>query len=157
MTSARFYVGDPNAPKPNRGIRIGVSALIRQGDALLLEHRADSDRWSLIGGAIDLGDSIADALVREVWEETGLTVTGYQLFGTFSDPSRILAYPDGNVWRNINLAFLVDVADPTALRVSGESRELRWLTADQWKRLPVAETHREILQRYPSVQIPIIA
>lgn len=67
MTSARFYVGDPNAPKPNRGTRLGVSALIRQGDALLLEHRADSDRWSLIGGAIDLGDSIAETH-REILE-----------------------------------------------------------------------------------------
>jgi ADP-ribose pyrophosphatase YjhB (NUDIX family) len=113
MTTARFFYRDPTAPTPNRPPSLGVLALIEYDGALLLERRSDCGRWGLIGGAVDAGESLTDALRREVHEETGLTVTGYRLFGTFSDPTRIAAYPDGNVFRVIGIVYTVEVAIST--------------------------------------------
>ena len=49
-----------------------------------------------------------------------------ELFGVFSEPSRIIEYDDGNVYRLLTLAFIVSVA-PGAPRVSEESLELRFV------------------------------
>ncbi len=137
---------------------LGICALIRKGDALLMEHRADADRWGLIGGALDLDESLREGLAREIREETGLEMTSCTLFGTFSDPSRIIAYPDGNVIRSVIMAYLVDVADHSRLQISEESRELRWVTPAEWQTLPVAETHREILDKYTGeADLPVLA
>ena len=62
---------DPNAPAPNQPLRIGVVALIERDGRLLVERRADDGTWSLVGGALEADESVGDALVREVREETG--------------------------------------------------------------------------------------
>jgi 8-oxo-dGTP pyrophosphatase MutT (NUDIX family) len=77
--------------------RLGVMALIERDGSLLLERRADAPLWSLIAGGVEDTETLAEALRREVLEETGLIVVGHDLFGTFSDPTRIIRYPDGNV------------------------------------------------------------
>jgi 8-oxo-dGTP pyrophosphatase MutT (NUDIX family) len=88
---------------------------------LLLERRADFGTWGLPGGALDEDETVAEAVAREVREETGLQTLPLELFGVFSDPSRIIAYPDGNVFRLLTLAFVVEVASG-APHVSPEPR-----------------------------------
>jgi len=57
------------------GIRPSVSAVIfdRRG-RLLLQQRSDGGQWGLPGGSIEIGESVTDAVRREVREETGLVV-----------------------------------------------------------------------------------
>ncbi|MGH2588309.1 MAG: NUDIX domain-containing protein [Dehalococcoidia bacterium] len=157
MTTARFFYRDPDAPTPNRPPSLGVLALIERDQALLLERRSDCGRWGLIGGAVDPHESLTDALCREVREETGLTVTGYRLFGTFSDPTRIAAYPDGNVMRVIGIAYTVEVADFNDLRISDESLDLRLFTRDELSSVDLVETARPIIDAYLTQQPIILA
>lgn len=147
---ARFFYRDPAAPRPNGPLTIGVLALIERDGALLLEHRSDAHRWGLVGGAVEMDESMGDALRREVREETGLTVVGYTLFGTFSDPSRIVRYPDGNVVRVIGLVYRVTVDDFSTLQRSEESTALGFFTPDELRDLDVIETARPIIDRYLS-------
>ncbi|WP_282942096.1 NUDIX domain-containing protein [Paenibacillus sp. RC67] len=92
MPEAKFYYKHRNTPIPNQPTSIGVVALIEKENKLLLERRTDSNRWALIGGAIKSDESLLDGLYREVMEETGLSICSYDLFGTFSDPSRVAAF-----------------------------------------------------------------
>ena len=82
MPPSRFFYRDAAAPEPTQPLSLGVVAFIEREGAILLERRVDSGRWGLVGGAVELNDSLEAALRREVQEETGLTVSRFSLFGT---------------------------------------------------------------------------
>ena len=89
------------------GVRPSVSAVIfdRRG-RLLLQQRSDGGQWGLPGGSVEIGESVADAVVREVREETGLTVRPLRIVGVYSNPSfQVVRYPDGNVWHYVSVCF----------------------------------------------------
>ena len=55
---------------------------------------------------MEIGESVRDAIVREVQEETGLTVEVVRLIGVYSDPQlQIVRYPDGNVVHYISTLY----------------------------------------------------
>lgn len=123
-----FY-RDPSAPTPNVPRRIGVTALIERNGEVLVERRADNpaNEWAFIGGSLGDRETILEALERELREETGFTVERASLFGLFSDPSRIIAYPDGNVVGFVSIVFRVQPAGSAAPVPSEESREMRFV------------------------------
>src|SRR5256886_17637247 len=68
--------------------RIAVSALIFDEGRVLLAHRRDIDWWNLPGGGMEVGETVDEALRREVAEETGLEVEVEQLVGVYSKPQK---------------------------------------------------------------------
>jgi ADP-ribose pyrophosphatase YjhB (NUDIX family) len=148
MAEARFYYKSDDAPTPNQPLSIGVVALIESGNTLLMERRSDSSRWAIIGGAIKKDESLVEGLFREVNEETGLRIRQYALLGTFSDPSRIVAFPDGNVKRIITIAYKVEAEPYEQLICSDESLELKFMDKSELDHIQVAETHLPIIEHY---------
>jgi ADP-ribose pyrophosphatase YjhB (NUDIX family) len=59
------YHDDPEAPKPNRTVPSVNGAVTNGAGEVLLIRRSDNDNWALPGCAIDLGESVAQAAVRE--------------------------------------------------------------------------------------------
>ncbi len=106
-------------------IRPSVSAVIRDGRGhVLLGRRADSREWGLPGGNVEIGESVADAIRREVREETGLEVTLVGLVGVYSDPAwQVVRYPDGRVVHYVTSLFECR-ATGGALATSPETLEL---------------------------------
>lgn len=92
-------------------IRLGCSATIfdptRQ--KVLLTQRSDNGQWCLPSGGVDPGESVTETCVREVWEETGLHVRVIRLIGVYSNPHRLVEYPDGNRKQIVALNFEVEV------------------------------------------------
>lgn len=118
------------------GIRPSVSAVIfdRRG-RLLLQQRSDGGQWGLPGGSVEIGESVADAVRREVREETGLRVSVRRLVGVYSEPGRqVVRYPDGNVWHYVNVCFEC-VARGGELRTCDETLALAYVSP---RRLPPA-------------------
>src|SRR5438034_11818350 len=100
--SSRARACQPGAPSlqcPAMVIRPGVSAIILTGEGLLLQRRSDNRLWGLPGGGVEPGESVTEAVVREVREETGLEVVPLRLIGVYSSPEhgQIVTYPDGYV------------------------------------------------------------
>jgi len=85
-----------------------VSAVVFRSDQMvLLQHRIDIGWWGIPGGSIEAGESVTQALIREVQEETGLIVEPLRLVGVYSDPKfyALARYPGGDVVHHINLCF----------------------------------------------------
>jgi 8-oxo-dGTP pyrophosphatase MutT (NUDIX family) len=63
---------------------------------ILLVRQTEGGAWSALGGAIDPEETPADAVVREVWEETGLYTKPLRLLGVYGGPPCLVTYPNGD-------------------------------------------------------------
>ncbi len=71
--------------------RLTVDGVILKDEKILLIKRKNEpfkDKWALPGGFVEYGEKVEDAVVREVFEETGLRTEISSLFGIYSDPGR---------------------------------------------------------------------
>ena len=100
--------------------RIGLFALIfDHEERVLLGHRRDIDWWNLPGGGMEAGETVDEALRREVREETGLEVEVEQLVGVYSKPQK----------QEVVLTFRCRLAGGT-LHPTEEIRESRYFPPD---------------------------
>ncbi|MER6575286.1 NUDIX domain-containing protein [Nonomuraea sp. NPDC001023] len=125
------YYDDPNAPAANSLVpSVNVVVTNEVGDVLLI-RRSDNDNWALPGGAIDLGESIPEAGIRETLEETGIACEITGLVGTYSDPKHIILYTsNGEVRQEFSIVLTARAVggEPTP---SAESREVRWVPREE--------------------------
>lgn len=108
-------------------IRPGVAAVIFSPEGVLLQRRDDNRLWGLPGGGVEPGESVTEAVIREVFEETGLRVEPRRLIGVYSAPEhhQIITYPDGNVIHYVSSVFECTVTGGT-LTCCAETLELGW-------------------------------
>ncbi|WP_158888640.1 NUDIX hydrolase [Amycolatopsis anabasis] len=138
------YLNDPKAPAAN-SIAIAVSAFIENDTGrVLMIRRTDNDRYAIPGGQLELGETLTEAAVREVREETGIECEITGLIGVYSNPNHVIAYDDGEVRQEFSICFR---ARPLGgeLRTSSESKEVLWVEA----------SHLDDLNIHPSIRLRI--
>ena len=123
---------DAESSKPV--FRIGVFALIFDGERILLGLRRDIDWWNLPGGGMEPGETVDEALRREVHEETGLEVAVGQLVGVYSKPQK----------QEVVLTFRCQITGGT-LQPTVETRESRFFDPHSLP-LNLLPKHRERVQ-----------
>ena len=149
MAIVTFYRGDPkNAPKTTMPAHLGANAIITCKGKLLLEKRRDSDIWGLVGGGVKKTESSLEGIVREVYEELGLRVPREQFrkLDVYGEPGRIAAYQDGSVWRMVIVVYGLDFPEEPAMRISSESKELRFFSKEEITHIQIAVTHSDIVE-----------
>lgn len=104
MTRIEHY-NDPDAPRPNRLIPAASAVVADDRGRILLARRTDNQLWTIPGGAMEPGESIAETAVREVKEETGLDVEVVSLVGIYSNPRHVVEYADGEVRQQFSICF----------------------------------------------------
>jgi len=114
---------------PERPV-VGVGAVIIDGRRVVLVQRAHEPlkgRWSLPGGAVDVGETLAEAVAREAREETGLDVQVGQLVGVFD---RLHHDDDGRVeYHFVLLDYLCTLRSGT-LACASDAADARWVEID---------------------------
>jgi 8-oxo-dGTP pyrophosphatase MutT (NUDIX family) len=110
----------------------GVTAIIlnEQGE-VLLQKRSDNLLWGMPGGAIDPGEDPADAVVREVREETGLEVVPERVIGVYGGKEAVVTYPNGDQVAVISILFLCRIVGGALQPDGDETLELRYFPTDQ--------------------------
>lgn len=124
------YYDDPNAPQANSLVPSVNVVVTDESDRILLIKRSDNDNWAVPGGAIDLGESVAQAAVRETKEETGIDCEITGLVGIYSDPKHLLLYTsNGEVRQEFSIVLTGRVVggEPTP---SDESLEVQWVARE---------------------------
>ena len=149
MAIVTFYRGDPkNAPKTTQPTHLGANAILTCKGKLLLEKRKDSDIWGLVGGGCKKQETGRDAIAREVYEELGIRIhkDRFEKLDVYDDPGRIAAYRDGSIWRMVIVVYGYDFAEEPVLRISSESKELRFFSKDEIADIEIAITHSDIVE-----------
>ncbi len=149
MAIVTFYNCDPkDAPKTTMPAHLGANAIITCKGRLLLEKRRDSDIWGMIGGGCKKTETGRDAIARETYEELGLRVPKdkFQKLKVYDNPGRIAAFRDGSIWRMVIVMYGLDLEEEPELRISAESKDLRFFTKEEIKDIEIAVTHRDIVE-----------
>ena len=124
-----FY-DDPAAPAANSMVP-SVNVVVTNGDGdVLLIRRTDNQNWAVPGGAIDLGESMVQAAVRETKEESGIDCSITGLVGIYTDPKHVILYTgNGEVRREFPIVLTARATGGAPTR-SDESSEVRWVPRD---------------------------
>ncbi len=111
---------------------VGAGAVIfdEQG-CVLMQRRGDTGRWGIIGGALDPGEQPADAVKREVWEETGLLVEPVRVVGVYGGPDYHAVYPNGDEISVTSVMFECRVTGGELSADGQESLALAYLTPEE--------------------------
>lgn len=148
MAIVTFYNCDPkDAPKTTMPAHLGANAIITCKGKLLLEKRRDSDIWGLVGGGCKKTETGREAIAREVYEELGLRVHKgrFEKLAVYDNPGRIAAYRDGSIWRMVIVVYGLDLEEEPEMRISKESKDLRFFSKEEVKDLEIAVTHADIV------------
>ncbi|GJF16729.1 putative MutT/NUDIX-like protein [Mycolicibacterium cyprinidarum] len=141
------YYDNPHAPAANSVVPSTTAVVTDPHDRIVLIRRRDNNLWALPGGAMELGESIVDAAVREVKEETGLDVDITGLIGVYTDPRHVMAYADGEVRQQFSLCFTTRLLGGQ-LRVDSESTDIAWTSPGELASLDIHPSMRLRIQHY---------
>lgn len=125
----------------------GAAAIIvNDKGQILLQSRADRDKWGLPGGCQELGERFQDTIIREVKEETNLDVLeeDLELIDIVSGPSRRNDYPNGDVVIN-NTVFYCIRKYSGELKWNSESKNMKFFDLDN---LPLSLHDPDLIEMY---------
>ena len=125
----------------------GAAAIIVNNKGqILLQSRADNDKWGLPGGCQEVGETFEEVVIREVKEETNLDITidNIELITIVSGETRHKSYPNGDhVYNNTALYCVKDWSGD--LRWDEESKDMRFFDLDN---LPENLHDPDLIERY---------
>ncbi len=104
---------------PRHSVSVAAAVVDKDGRLLVIRRR-DNGHWEPPGGVLELDETIEDGLVREVREETGLTVKPERLTGLYKNMQRGI----------VALVFRCSVVAGSHTSTA-EAAEVSWLTADE--------------------------
>ncbi|MEU4564103.1 NUDIX domain-containing protein [Actinoplanes sp. NPDC023936] len=117
---------------------VGARAVLRDsGGRVLLIKRSDNGRWALPAGTMELGQTLHDCAIREVFEETGLTAHRITPFAVYSG-GHVSTNVYGHRYQHISLAVRVDEWSGELLRETDETTDAGFHPLDA---LPEGSTH----------------
>ena len=149
------YYHDPDAPRAN-SLVVGSSAIVVDDrNRILLQRRTDSGNWALPGGAMDIGETLAESAIREVKEETGFEVRIERIVGIYSDPGHVFAYDDGEVRQEFSICLACAITGGS-LQVSSESTAVEFFTFEETAGLQMHESIRKRIRDYLDNAPPVL-
>jgi ADP-ribose pyrophosphatase YjhB (NUDIX family) len=139
------FCDDPQAPAANSLVPSVNVVVTNPVSDILMIRRTDNGNWAVPGGAVDLGESVAQAAVRETPGESGIECEITGIAGIYSDPRHvILCTSNGEARQEFSIVLTARAlgGQPTP---SSESSEVR--------RVPASEVPRYTMDRSMRIRI----
>ncbi len=122
-------------------INIGATVIVMNDKKeILLNLRSDTNTWGIIGGGIELGESLEETAARELLEEAGLKAESFELIDLLSGKDLYFKYPNGDetytviaLYKAVNISGKLKINDD-------ESYKLQYFSLDL---LPKLESRAE--------------
>ena len=149
MSIVTFYNCDPkDAPRTTMPAHLGANAILTWDGKLLLEKRRDSDIWGMPGGGCKKWETGREAIAREIYEELGIRIPkdAFTKLKVYDNPGRIAAFRDGSIWRMVIVMYGYEFKEEPKMRISAESKDLRFFTREEIADIEIAITHRDIVE-----------
>ncbi|MGG4345837.1 NUDIX domain-containing protein [Paenibacillus lautus] len=109
-----------------------VAGIIRNDQGFILFGRKHYEElWGLVAGAIELGESPAEAMTREAKEETGLDIVPERIIGVYGGKERRYTYSNGHQVEYLTIVFDCRVISGELDRENDEFAELVFFPEDQ--------------------------
>ena len=126
-------------------VELAVLCLIKDGARVLLQNRVKKDwqGYTLPGGHVEPGESFVDAVVREMQEETGLTIEKPKLVGIKQFPI------DGGRY----IVLLFEATQFTGEVVSSEEGEMTWIDRAELANIPAVDDLTELLKIFDDPEL----
>ena len=126
-------------------VELAVLCLIKDGDRVLLQNRVKKDwqGYTLPGGHVERGESFVDAVVREMKEETGLTIEKPRMVGIKQFPI------DGGRY----IVLLFEATQFTGEVVSSEEGEMTWIDRAELANIPAVDDLQELLKVFDDPEL----
>ena len=122
----RSYVGH------QRIMQVRAGGFVRNDKGeIMLCRRADVMLWDVPGGTIELNETPAQGLVREVRDETGLIIEPKHLIGIYGGPEFAWSYPNGDQAQILVIYFRAEIVDGHFLRAGHENVNVAFFPPDQ--------------------------
>jgi ADP-ribose pyrophosphatase YjhB (NUDIX family) len=131
---------------PDRPL-VGIGAVVIDHARVLLikrRHPPLRGEWSIPGGVLELAETVRDAAVREVHEETGLRVEPGELLGVFD---RVIRDDEGRVRYHYVLIDFLCRPLSGEVRAGDDAEQAGWFTQPEVSRLPLAKDTAEVIRR----------
>jgi len=131
----------------NGRIRLGCTAVIfdEAREKVLLTKRADNGLWCLPGGGVDPGESVEETIIRELQEETSLTVRVLRLVGVYSDPDWLVVYNDSDAVQIVALNFEAEITAGEPV-LSDETSDWGYFSLEEVSKLEMLLNHEMRIQ-----------
>jgi len=123
LTWDESYLGQLRAIAGDRVLLLVGARCVVRDDAgrVLLIQRTDNRHWAFPAGAMEIGESIEECAVREVWEETGLEVTALTPFAMYTGARHTVTNPYGDTYQLHVSAFRADAWHGELIRATEET------------------------------------
>lgn len=115
------------------------------GRVLLAWHTGHTDGWGTVGGAVDPGESPAEAAVREAREEIGVDIRLGRLLAVLGGPDYEITYPNGDLVAYVPAVYEAEITDGTPAPADGELSEVAWFTPTELQTLQLSRFTRALL------------
>lgn len=114
-------------------------------DRILLVRQSESGAWTVPGGAVEPNEEPADAVVREVWEETGFHTEPVRILGVHGGPSCVVTYGNGDRTSYVMTAFECVIRGGALRRTTDETSDAAFVGRDELERYGTTGWVREFL------------